>query len=339
MMKPIQLDGSEGGGQMLRTALSLAMITGQPFRMTNIRGKRPRPGLMRQHLTCVRAAMEVSDGTADGAEPGSTELVFRAGKVRPGSYQFAIGTAGSTGLLFQTLLPALWHADGESTLVLEGGTHNPLAPPFEFLDRVFLPAVRRLGVEASLTLDQTGFAPAGGGRISAVVRPCGSLAKLELHELGTPLERSLTVVSRRLPARIPQRMLESARAVLEWDEHCLDTREDGPGMGICLLVEQRFEHGSELCSSFGEIGVLAEKIGHRAARAMQNFLGSRAAVGTHLADQLLIPMALAGGGSFTTMKPDDHVRTNIAVIERFLPVKFTVREVERGLRVIACGPA
>ena len=106
-MKPLQLDGTTGGGQMLRTALSLAMVTGQPFRMTNIRGKRPKPGLMRQHLTCVKAACEISGGTADGAEIGSTELVFRAGKLTGGNYQFAIGTAGSTGLLFQTLLPAL----------------------------------------------------------------------------------------------------------------------------------------------------------------------------------------------------------------------------------------
>lgn len=336
MTKLIQLDGGEGGGQMLRTALSLAMITGQPFRMTNIRGKRPRPGLMRQHLTCVRAAMEISDGTADGAEPGSTELVFRAGKVRCGSYQFAIGTAGSTGLLFQTLLPALWHADGESTLVLEGGTHNPMAPPFEFLERVFLPALRRLGVDASLTLGQTGFAPAGGGHITAVVRPCAGLGELDLHERGAPLERSFTVVSRRLGERIPERVLKAAGDVLDWDQHHLDSRDDGPGTGICLLVEHRFEHGTELCTSFGEMGVLAEKVGHRAAKAMRDFIGSEAAVGRHLADQLLLPMALAGGGSFTTMKPDDHVRTNIAVIERFLPVKFTIRDGPRSLRVISC---
>lgn len=173
MSKAIQLDGAEGGGQMLRTALTLAMMTGQPFRMTNIRGGRPRPGLMRQHLTCVRAACEISDGTADGAEIGSTELVFRAGKVRHSSYHFAIGTAGSTGLLFQTLMPALAAAGGESTVVLEGGTHNPQAPPFEFLDQVFLPAMRRMGFEVSLTLDQTGFAPAGGGRITAQIRPAG----------------------------------------------------------------------------------------------------------------------------------------------------------------------
>ena len=171
-MKPIQLDGTAGGGQMLRTALSLALVTGQPFRMTNIRGKRPKPGLMRQHLTCVKAACEISDGTADGAEIGSTELVFRAGKPRGGSYQFAIGTAGSTGLLFQTLLPALLHADGPSTLRLEGGTHNPLAPPFEFLDRVFLPALRRIGAEATLSLVQSGFAPVGGGILECQIQPC-----------------------------------------------------------------------------------------------------------------------------------------------------------------------
>ena len=153
-MKPIQLDGTTGGGQMLRTALSLAMVTGQPFRMTNIRGKRPKPGLMRQHLTCVKAACEISGGTADGAEIGSTELVFRAGKLKGGNYQFAIGTAGSTGLLFQTLLPALLHADGPSTLRLEGGTHNPMAPPFEFLDRVFLPALRRMGADVSIRSEE-----------------------------------------------------------------------------------------------------------------------------------------------------------------------------------------
>jgi len=337
MTKPIQLDGGEGGGQMLRTALSLAMITGQPFRMTNIRGKRPRPGLMRQHLTCVRAAMEISGGTADGAETGSTELVFRAGKVRPGSYQFAIGTAGSTGLLFQTLLPALWHADGESTLVLEGGTHNPMAPPFEFLDRVFLPALRKLGVEAALDLGQTGFAPAGGGRITATVRPCAALGKLDLHERGEPLDHRFTVVSRRLGDRIPGRVLKAAGDVLDWQQQLVDARENGPGTGICFLVEHRFEHGAEICASFGEMGLLAEKVGHRAAKAMHDFIGSRAAVGRHLADQLLLPMALAGGGSFTTMKPDDHVHTNISVIERFLPVKFTIEPGLGGLRRISCA--
>lgn len=323
---------------MLRTALTLAMITGQPFRMTNLRGLRPRPGLMRQHLTCVRAACEVSGGTADGAEIGSTELVFRAGKVRPGSYQFAIGTAGSTGLLFQTLLPALWQADGESTLVLEGGTHNPMAPPFEFLERVFLPALRRLGVEASLTLEETGFAPAGGGRMTAVIRPAASLGVLDRHDRGEPLESKMTAVSRSLRPDIAERLLETARETLGWQGGEIDARNPGPGQGLCLLVEQRFEHAEELCSAFGEEGVTAERVGLRAAKAMRDFLGCGVPVGRCLADQLLLPMALAGSGSFSTMNPDNHVPTNIAVIEKFLPVKFRV-DGDRGRKVIGCGPA
>jgi len=336
MTKPIQLDGSDGGGQMLRTALSLAMITGQPFRMTNIRGLRPRPGLMRQHLTCVKAACAISDGTADGAEIGSTELVFRAGQVRGRSYQFAIGTAGSTGLLFQTLLPALWHASETSTLVLEGGTHNPFAPPFEFLDRVFLPVLKSLGIDATLTLEETGFAPAGGGRISAVIQPSGKPGVLDLHDRGEPLARSITAVSRRLRDHIPGRMLDAARELLQWEEGQLEPRDAGPGVGACLLVEQRFEHAIELCSAFGEHGVMAEKVAHRAAKAMQNFIGSRAAVGRCLADQLLLPMALASSGSFTTMAPDEHVPTNIGVIEKFLLVRFRIEDLPRGLKRISC---
>lgn len=333
-MKPLQLDGSAGGGQMLRTALSLAMITGQPFRMTNLRGKRPRPGLMRQHLTCVRAACEISGGTADGAEIGSTELVFRAGKVRAGSYRFAIGTAGSTGLLFQTLLPALWQADGPSTLRLEGGTHNPLAPPFEFLDRVFLPALRKAGVEASVSLESAGFAPAGGGAIACTIEPCGVLAPLDLTTRPEPTGMRIRVLTRHLPLSIAGRMLDAALEILPCKDAAVESCEPGPGAGVCCLVEGDFGGVRELTSSFGEQGVSAEKLGHRAAKLMQDFIGCGAPVGRCLADQLLLPMALAGEGRIVTMSPDSHVPTNLAVIEKFLPVKFRIHGGERGTKAI-----
>jgi RNA 3'-terminal phosphate cyclase (ATP) len=337
MSKLLQLDGAEGGGQMLRTALSLAMITGLPFRMTNIRGARSKPGLMRQHLTCVRAACEISNGTADGAEIGSTELVFRAGKVRAGSYHFAIGTAGSTSLLFQTLLPALWQAEMESSLVLEGGTHNPSAPPYEFLDRVFLPAVSRMGGKAEVALEETGFAPAGGGRIRATISPSPALSSFDWHEAGDALERRITVLSRRIKPGVAHRLLESAREVLGWEEGDIEKRDDGPGAGVCLLVEQRFERGTELFSAFGEPGVTAERVGQRAAKTMKDFLGCGVLVGRYLADQLLIPMALARGGSFSTMNPGNHVRTNIEVIQKFLPADFRITDEGRGRYVIACS--
>lgn len=336
-MKTIQLDGSAGGGQMLRTALTLAMVTGRPFRMTNIRGKRRKPGLMRQHLTCVRAAREISDGVADGAEIGSTELVFRAGEVRQGSYEFAIGTAGSTGLLLQTLLPALWRAAGPSELRLSGGTHNPLAPPFEFLDRVFLPAMARMGVVAELELLESGFAPVGGGELVARVRPCDQLTAVDFAERGEVSSKAIRVPVRHLPVSIAGRMLDAALELFPCEDASVEVREPGPGKGVACLVEARFEHGAELTSAFGEQGVSAEKVGRRAAKQMTDFLGTGAAVGRHLADQLLLPMALAGGGRFTTMAPDDHLPTNAAVIREFLEIDIRIAERGGGVWEVAVG--
>jgi RNA 3'-terminal phosphate cyclase (ATP) len=333
-MKPIQLDGAAGGGQILRTALTLAMVTGQPFRITNIRAKRRKPGLMRQHLTCVKAACEVSGGTADGAEIGSTELVFRSGKLRGSSYHFAIGTAGSTTLLLQTLLPALLHADGPSTLRLEGGTHNPLAPPFEFIDRVFLPMLRHMGAKTGVSLIQSGFAPAGGGILECIIQPGATFLPLELHDPGPLTGLTLRVPIRNLNHAIGDRILDAALQQLACEDAAVEPREPGPGRGVCCLYEARFEHTAELTSSFGETNVTAEKVGRRAGKCLRDFIGSGAAVGRHLADQLLLPLALAGGGSFTTLAPDDHVPTNTAVIEKFLPVKFTIEEADRGKRII-----
>jgi RNA 3'-terminal phosphate cyclase (ATP) len=161
----IKLDGQNGGGQLLRSALSLSLVTGQAFRMTAVRGLRKKPGLMRQHLTGVNAAVEISGGSVDGAELGSTELIFNPGTVSGGDYRFSIGTAGSACLLYQTLLPALLLAKEASTLRLEGGTHNPMAPSFDFLDKCFLPQIRKMGAGVTLELERHGFFPAGGGVI------------------------------------------------------------------------------------------------------------------------------------------------------------------------------
>jgi len=326
----IQLDGSAGGGQILRSALSLSMLTGEAFRITGIRGGRTRPGLMRQHLTCVRAACEISGGAADGDEIGSTELVFRPGTVRAGSYHFAIGTAGSTGLLLQTLLPALLRASGPSELRLEGGTHNPMAPPYEFLERVFLPALRLAGAEVSLALEATGFAPAGGGALSARIAPCAGLRPLDLTEDAESGPPRLRVIHRHLSDRIVERTLGAARAIFPEAEAETERREPGPSAGLCCQVEVDCGALREITSSFGEHGVPAERVGQHAAKPMRDYLGSSAPVGRRLADQLLLPMALAGAGAIRTLSPGDHVATNIATIERFLPVRFATRKGERG---------
>ena len=337
-MKTLQLDGSEGGGQMLRSALTLAMVTGQPFLMTNIRGKRRKPGLMRQHLTCVNAACEISGGSADGAEIGSTELVFRAGTVKPGEFRFAIGTAGSTGLLLQTLLPALAMADRPSTLHLSGGTHNPLAPPFDFLERVYQPALQPMGFHASARIVKHGFAPAGGGEITCAITPGERLNRLDLTDRGSHESTRIRIPFRNLSADIAKRMLDAALKILPCEDARIDQLPDGPGQGVACLIECGFSNTRGMACAFGELGISAEKVGLRAARMMDAFLTSYAAVGLHLADQLLLPMALAGGGRFTTVSPDDHIATNIRVIETFLPVKFEVKTAGNGIHGISCDP-
>lgn len=334
-MKPILLDGSTGGGQMLRTALTLALASGRPFHIKNIRGKRQKPGLMRQHLTCVRAACEISGGSVDGAEVGSTEIIFRSGSVRPSHYDFSIGTAGSTGLLFQTLFPALALAGGESSLRLSGGTHNPLAPSFDFLDRVFLPAARKMGFDATIILKQTGFAPAGGGLIEAVIRPAGNLTPLVLTDRG-PLVSSRVRVPVRGIAGVGERILTATLEHFPCDDARIDALPPGPGQGVCCIVESVFEHVVEMTCTPGEINVSSESVGKRAGKAMAHFHESGAPVGRYLADQLLLPMALAGGGNFLTLTPDDHVPANISVIESFLPVKFLVARANAGLWHISC---
>ncbi|MEM9898093.1 MAG: RNA 3'-terminal phosphate cyclase, partial [Pseudomonadota bacterium] len=169
----IVIDGSlgEGGGQILRSALSLSACTGQPFRIKNIRANRARPGLMRQHLTCVRAAEAVCHGKSTNASVGSTEITFSPGEIASGSFDFNIGTAGSTSLVFQTILPILLAGDQLSHVVFGGGTHNPDCPPFEFIDEVFAPMLSRIGARIELNLERRGFYPAGGGRWYAQISP------------------------------------------------------------------------------------------------------------------------------------------------------------------------
>ncbi|WP_411845966.1 RNA 3'-terminal phosphate cyclase [Roseibacillus persicicus] len=335
-MKLIQLNGQSGGGQMLRTALSLAMVTGQPFRMTHIRGQRSKPGLMRQHLTCVKAAVEISQGTADGAELGSTELVFRAGEIQAGDYEFAIGTAGSTTLLLQTLLPALWMAKGKSTLRLSGGTHNPLAPPFDFVEQVFLPAMKKFGADATIRLVETGFAPTGGGILEARISPTAGLGKVNFTERGELQATSLRVISRQVSDSVASRLMDAVGKAWPCDERKIEHRDEGPGQGLIGYAEAHFANGCEMVSGCGERGQSAEKIGHRMGKSMATFVNTRAAVGRHLADQLLLPMALAGGGEITTTAPDAHVPTNVSIIEKFLPVKFSIEDEGGGLFRISC---
>ena len=337
----ITLEGSDGGGQLLRTALALSLITGKAFRMTRIRGARPKPGLMRQHLTCVLAAQEVGDASVDGAAIGSQEIVFTPGKIRSGDFQFAIGTGGSTTLVLQTLLPALLHAAEPSTVRIEGGTHNPMAPPFEFIDQCFLPVLHTMGVKAKVTCERIGFMQVGGGSIFAEFQPLKKWKKLALLERGALVEHFGCVMSAHLPTGIEEREIRAASKTLDWEPDLIKRMPANlsKGPGNILMLGARFENVLELSSSVAQMGRSAENVAESAARGLKNYLSNEAAVGVNLADQLLLPMALSGGGKFTTFALSNHTKTSMELIPKFVDVHFAVKEGERGVKTISVKSA
>ena len=334
----IHLDGSagEGGGQILRTALGLSLVTGTPFTIDRIRAGREKPGLLRQHLTAVRAAQDVGRADVGGAAIGSRVLTFRPGAVNSGTYSFSVGSAGSATLVFQTVLPALLQAQGPSTLSLEGGTHNAWAPPFDFLEKAFVPLLSRMGAKISLKLERRGFYPAGGGRFTAAIEPCSRLERLELLERGAIRSTRATAMVASLPSSIAQRELRVLERELSLDRTRAKSVEDRDsiGPGNLVQVEVESEQVTELFTGFGEKRVSAEAVAGRLAKEVRAYLESGAPVGEYLADQLLIPLALAGAGSFVTTPLSPHSTTNIEVIEKFLPRKFHVdRSAETRHRV------
>ena len=226
MTEWITIDGSEGegGGQILRTALALSLVTGRPFRIDGIRAGRKKPGLMRQHLTAVHAATAVSGARVSGADLGSRALSFEPGQVRGGDYRLAVGTAGSATLVLQTVLPALLFAREPSRLTLEGGTHNPIAPPFDFLARTFLPILRRMGASVDARLETYGFYPAGGGRFTVAIEPCTTLGRLSLLERGDTRVHARALVAS-LSENIAKRELSIVRERLGIDRALLPSRD------------------------------------------------------------------------------------------------------------------
>lgn len=333
MVGMIEIDGSmgEGGGQILRTALGLAAVTGTGFRMHSVRARRSRPGLARQHLASVRAVARLCDARVAGDGLGSTELTFRPGALRAGRHRFSTGGAGSATLVLQALLPPLLTASGPSEVELEGGTHTLSAPPFEFVDRTLAPLLRRMGAGIELELARPGFYPAGGGRMRVRIEP-GSLEPLDLPRRGPILGRSARAIVSALPAHIARRELDVVAAELGLDERDLETVEvpDPVGPGNVLLLAVESEAVTELFTGFGRRGVRAERVAEEAVRALRAYEGTDVPVGRHLADQLLVPLALAGGGRFRTMEPTSHARTVALVIPRFLGAEVHFRPADDG---------
>lgn len=332
-MKPLDIDGSqgEGGGQILRTSLALSLIHSRPIHLRKIRKGRSRSGLLRQHLTATQAAQQVGAARVEGAVLGSTELLFEPQTILGGDYHFRVGSAGSALLVLQTVLPALLQATESTRLVLEGGTHNPAAPTFEFLARTFLPLLVRQGARVSAELERPGFFPAGGGKVVVKVEAQPKLQPLTLLDRGSLLAKSATVVVSRLPDHVAEREIRELQRGLDWPQDSIRTARENrsPGPGNVILVEVESESLTEVFSSFGRRGRSAEQVAKEAVQAVRAYLASTAPVGEHLADQLLLPFALAGGGSYRTLDWSRHARTNVDVMKHFLELDCHVEREEK----------
>lgn len=326
----IIIDGSkgEGGGQVLRTSLGLSVLTGQAFRIENIRARRNKPGLMRQHLTAVCAAAQISGANVAGDAIGSKSLTFEPGTVKPGRYEFAVGTAGSATLVLQTVLPALVVAKGPSSLTLNGGTHNSWSPPFDFLAKSFLPLLNRMGARVEAHLVRPGFYPAGGGEFKVEIEPApgGRLQPLELMERGEIVCRRARAVVAKLPDHIAGRELKIIGKKLGWDGDSLSVEHahDSAGPGNIVMLEITSRNVTEVFTAFGEKDVRAEAVAAEAADQARQYLAAGVPVGPYLADQLVVPIAMAGG-RFRTIAPTRHTTTNVEVIQRFMDAGITAR--------------
>lgn len=331
----IEIDGSfgEGGGQILRTALTLASVTGEAVHFTDIRKNRRKPGLMYQHLTCAKAVAEITGGVLNGAELNSQEMIFTPGSIAPGNYHFVVGTAGSAILVAQTVLPCLLFGYEKSKVEICGGTHVANAPIFDFFQSVYLPCLQRMGIEASATLDQVGFYPAGGGKITLDISPLREWKKLEIMSSGTLKKAAFTAISHGIKSEIGSD--EVALAQREFPEfETAQTEVDSCGPGNVLLAKLEYENITELFSVCGEFNQSRTVVAKRVIGMVKSYQKYAAPVWRFLVDQLLLPMALGAGGKFLTVSPSQHTETNIAVIRKFMNVQIDVNNLQNGQHII-----
>ncbi|MBI2354240.1 MAG: RNA 3'-phosphate cyclase [Deltaproteobacteria bacterium] len=346
----LEIDGShgEGGGQILRTALSLSSLSGTPFRIVNIRRGRRKPGLMPQHMAAVRAAQAISAATVEGAEHGSTVLAFTPHALSGGSFAFDIGTAGAVTLVLQTLIPPLLRADRPSRVLLSGGTHVPFSPSVNYLAEVFAPMLKRLGGELRLSIEAYGFYPRGGGRIRAEIIPARELRPLSFSAPDEPRRATVTGCSGvcRLPLSIAERQRTASLAALgampadSFPPPQIELLEaPGPGQGTFLFLRAETGNGLAGSTALGARGKRAETVGSEAADELCRHLATGAALDPHLADQLVPFLALSRGESdFTTSRITPHLLTNLWVAGLFLPLRVRVAGEEGGAGRVTITP-
>jgi len=334
------IDGSfgEGGGQILRTALSLSLVTGKSFRLFNLRARREKPGLRPQHLSAVKAALKISGARAEGAEIGSQELIFFPGPVKAGNYRIDIGTAGSTSLVFQTLLPALLNLDAESRLEIKGGTHNPKSPCFDFLNHCFLPLLKIIGIEVESEIYGYGFYPRGGGEVRFKIHPWQKRSALDLTEpvrwSGPKADILLAGLEQHIADREREELI--ARLNLSTEQVELKFLPSDQGPGNVILLKYLSDRRTEIFTGYGEKGKRAERVAQEVAREAKNFSRSQAQLDPYLADQILLYLAISSG-SFTTSFLSSHFHTNLQILQLFLNFHSEIKSSAPDLLLVTIG--
>ncbi|MBW1714589.1 MAG: RNA 3'-phosphate cyclase [Deltaproteobacteria bacterium] len=328
--KAITIDGryGEGGGQVLRTALTLSALFAVPLHIHHIRGNRKKPGLRPQHLTGVRALARITGAGVEGATVDSCELVFEPGTITEGNYSFQIGTAGSTGLVLQTIIPVLLFGKTPSQIQVTGGTHVPLSPSFHYLEAIFAPTLKKMGGAVSFEIEQWGWYPKGGGSVISKIDNTQGLTPVCLSDRGKLLDLNILSAVSNLPLSIAERQRDQALKRVGHLGLGPGIRiEDAPsrGQGTVVFIAAQFEGSTGGFTSLGTQGKSAEAVADDACNQFSSFLDSKGVIDVHLADQLVLYMALARGRSTLITQPmTDHLLTNVWVIEQFAPVKFNV---------------
>lgn len=324
-MDPVVIDGSkgEGGGQILRTALALSCITGIPFNIKNIRAKRPKPGLQPQHLTSTNSLSLITKAEVEGNKTGSTDLLFRPNKIIGGYYEFDIGTAGSIPLLIQSVLPVMLYADRPSKITMTGGTHVPHSPSIDYLENIFLPIVRKMGVNAEILVEEFGWYPKGQGKVTmfvkpSIISPITISEKLNLKSINGIISQS------NLPDEIMEREEQSIRSIFPGIILNKKNRTSASA-GNAITIWAEYENTILGSSILGEKGIKAEKIALECAEELNKLVKSKGAVDQWMGDQLLIYMALAYGESkIKVNKITGHMQSCMEIIPLFTGKSFKV---------------
>jgi RNA 3'-phosphate cyclase len=329
----IDIDGSlgEGGGQILRSALALSLLTGKPFKLRKIRANRkPKPGLRPQHLACVRAAAKIGSATVVGDAVGSNQLTFEPSLVKPGNYRFAIGTAGATALVLHTVYLPLALAGGPSEVVLEGGTHNDKAPSFHFLQTTWREYLARIGLPIRLAMTRPGFYPRGGGEIAATISPCTRLLPMALSGPAQPASATILSFTAGLPEHVAER--QARRAAVRLRDAGLEPTvafEEWQGDPGCMLAITLDGPVPSLFFGLGARGKPAETVADEAADAALAHRQRAMPVDLHSGDQLLLPLAIADGHSeYHVSEITRHLTTNAAIIRLFLDREIVIEGAE-----------